>query len=217
MGTALTAEGARVLHVPTVSVGPPDDHEPLEQALARLDSFEWMVLTSPRAVAAVVEGLAERGHSSVSGSSLPVQLRVAVVGAVTADHARGAGIEPELVGSGEGGEALARDLVKEGVGPGTEVLFPASSRAGSGLAAVLREAGAEVEQVVAYQTRIRAVDIEDHPAVRQADAVTFTSPSAVEGWVSAWARYGVNFSVLPMRNVAIGATTAAALEQEGLR
>lgn len=216
LGAALAAQGAKVLHVPTVSIGPPDDPGPLRRALHRLDSFQWMVLTSPRAVRAVSQGLAEEAGPSTPAPRLPARLKVAVVGAATADHARAAGIEPELVGSGDGGEALAHDLVEEGVGPGSDVLFPASNRAGSGLAAVLRKTGARVEQVVAYETRIRAVHIEAHPAAQKADAVTFTSPSAVEGWVSAWARDGVNFPVPPIPNIAIGATTAAALEKEGL-
>ncbi len=216
LGASLAAQGARVLHVPTVSIGAPDDLEPLRRAIARLDSFEWMVLTSPRAVGAVSRVLGAGAHPSAAALHRLARVRVAVVGAATADHARAAGIEPEFVGSGDGGEALAHDLVKVGVGPGSEVLFPASNRAGSGLAAVLREAGARVEQVVAYETRIRAVDIEAYPAAQRADAVTFTSPSAVEGWVSAWTHDGVNFSVPPIPNVAIGATTAAALEKEGL-
>lgn len=205
LGRALAAEGARVLHVPTVSIGPPDDPTPLRAGVERLGDFDWLVLTSARAVDAVLSG----------GLRLPDHLRVAVVGNATAERARSAGLPVALVGSGEGGEALARDLVKQGIGPGTEVFFPASSRAGPGLVQALQSRGAKVEWVVAYETRTRVFDVSKHPEVTEADVVTFTSPSAVEGWLAGLEAGGGRVA-RGQSYVAIGATTAAAMEESGL-
>ncbi len=215
LGRLLAADGARVVHVPTVTIGPPRDATPLRAALARIHSYDWIVLTSPRAVDAIVEWSPALGGAFPSSPSA-ARPEVAVVGRATADRASAEGIPTDVIGSGEGGEALARELVDRGIGPGTEVFFPASSRAGRGLVEILEAAGATVEQVVAYETRTRTVDFGRYPGVAGADAVTFTSPSAVEGWFSSAGEgdpWGGRDDVL---HVAIGSTTAAALEAGGL-
>lgn len=206
LGRAFSSEGARVLHVPTVAIAPPPDPAPLRRAVSRLETFHWLVLTSPRAVAALAE----------CRSRLPDHVEVAVVGRATAERARSVGFRVDVVGSGEGGEALANELVARGIGEDVQVFFPASSRAGKGLVGALEAAGANVEQVVAYETRSTPFDPEQHPGLKEADVVSFTSPSAVEGWVSAWAGRAASFLRDSVRYVAIGATTDAALEEQGL-
>ncbi|NNF12209.1 MAG: uroporphyrinogen-III synthase [Gemmatimonadetes bacterium] len=231
LGDAFAAEGARVLHLPTVTIGPPSDATPLRRGLERLESFDWLVLTSPRAATAAAEHLDEgrpilgltvtppaAGEARLRADRLvPDGLAVAVVGGATADRARALGLPVDVVGSGEGSEALARDLVARGIGPGSQVFFPASSRAGPELVAILEASGAKVERVVAYETRTRTLDVRRYPEVQEADVVTFTSPSAVEGWVSSWNDAGVDLWPDRARFVAIGATTAAALEERGLQ
>lgn len=206
LGAALERHGATVLRVPTVEIGPPSDPGPLGDALAALDRYDWIVFTSPRAVDAVAD----------RGVALPGALSVAVVGSSTAERAEEAGFTVTLVGAGEGARELAEELVASGVGDGARVLFPASDRARTDLVDVLRAAGASVDPVVAYVTRVRSFDPAAVPGLDRADVVTFTSPSAVEGWHSAMGRDATRLLPESVRFAVIGGTTGAKLESYGV-
>lgn len=206
LGSAFTAAGARVLRIPTVEIGPPRDPAPLARALRRLADYDWIVFTSGRAVDAV----------SGRADALPEGVRVAAVGPSTGDRAREAGFAVTVVGDGSGAEALARRLVAEGVGEGVSVLFPTSSRGRRELEEVLAEAGATVDRVAAYETRTRSFDPAAVPGLGEADVVTFTSPSAVEGWHSAMGDDPARFLSPSVRYVAIGGTTREAAAERGI-
>ena len=77
----LEQQGARVLDLPALEIGPPDEWGPLDDALAELDEFHWLVFSSANGVQAVDERL------RLQGSSLghrPTGLRIAAVGRKTA-------------------------------------------------------------------------------------------------------------------------------------
>src|SRR5207237_40132 len=57
----LSAAGADVLEAPTIAIGPPDSWGPLDAALERLSTFQWVVFTSVNGVAMVGARLADRG------------------------------------------------------------------------------------------------------------------------------------------------------------
>ena len=82
----LEQQGARVLDLPALEIGPPDEWGPLDDALAELDEFHWVIFSSANGVKAVDERL------RLQGSSLgrrPAGLRIAAVGRKTAlllDH-----------------------------------------------------------------------------------------------------------------------------------
>ena len=46
--------GARTLSIPTIRIAPPDDPRPLRDALAALDSFDWVVFTSANAANVII-------------------------------------------------------------------------------------------------------------------------------------------------------------------
>ena len=47
------AAGATVVDLPALVIGPPDDWGPLDDALAELDQFHWLVFSSSNGVEAV--------------------------------------------------------------------------------------------------------------------------------------------------------------------
>ena len=201
LASAFREAGADVLFLPTVEIGPPDDPAPLEVSLDELEDFDWVVLTSPRAVDALVQ----RGAVISEGTD------VAAVGSATAERAEAAGFPVRLTGEGGGAEALAEALIAHGVGRGARILFPASSRARRDLPRLLSGAGVEVRQVEAYRTRTRSFHPEAVTGLARADVVTFTSPSAVEGWYAGPGGDPARFMADGVRYVVIGETTAAAL------
>ena len=56
----LEAEGARVLDLPALVIGPPDDWGPLDDALDELEDFHWLVFSSANGVQAVEQRLQRR-------------------------------------------------------------------------------------------------------------------------------------------------------------
>ena len=59
--TLLEAEGARVLDLPALVIGPPDDWGPLDDALDELEDFHWLVFSSTNGVQAVEQRLQRLG------------------------------------------------------------------------------------------------------------------------------------------------------------
>ena len=53
----LEQQGARVLDLPALVIGPPDHWGPLDDALEELDSFHWLVFSSANGVVAVEDRL----------------------------------------------------------------------------------------------------------------------------------------------------------------
>src|SRR5256885_16647094 len=54
----LEAAGARVLEAPAIVIAPPPSWEPLDSALAALETFTWVIFTSVNGVAMVDRRLA---------------------------------------------------------------------------------------------------------------------------------------------------------------
>jgi uroporphyrinogen-III synthase len=75
------ATGATVIDLPALAVTPPDDWGPLDDALAELEDFHWIVFSSANGVEAVERRLSRRGSSL---AHRPAGLRIAAVGRKTA-------------------------------------------------------------------------------------------------------------------------------------
>jgi uroporphyrinogen-III synthase len=160
----LESRGYRVVAVPTVLV------RPLNAEWPALDRFDWIVLTS----AAGVEAL----------PSTPSGPRWAAVGQATAKALRAKGVEADLVPDGSSGAALGVALPAP---EGARVLLVRASLADSDLPAKLKERGADVVEVTAYQTMEGPVeslgDLQRALSEPELSAVMFASGSAVRGFV----------------------------------
>jgi uroporphyrinogen-III synthase len=204
--------GLSVLLWPAVSVGTADPG-PLSAALTNLNSFNWIVFASRHAVAAVFERL----------SAPPPGLRVAAVGKATAQVLERRGWHVDLVPDEGSAAALVAEFAARWAADkdeGRRVLYPASSRALPTIAVGLKNLGATVTQVEAYQTDAAALDVSECRewiARGTIGAVTFASPSAVNELARALGEedFGRLLSAAPP--VAIGRTTARELTRHGAR
>lgn len=207
----LAAAGARVLHWPAMSIAPPADPAPFALAVAGLESFDWLALTSVHAVAAVA------GYRAV----LPAALRVAVVGASTAAAARERGWRVDRLPDDFSSDGLVRAFAAAADAAGSRVLFPASDRADDRLAGGLAGLGAEVVRVEAYRTTLAGTAALDGARCLGAvdrgevDVVTFASPSAVDGCAEALGEAGLAELLGRTAVAVIGPTTAGALARRG--
>lgn len=194
---------------------------PLEEALKRVESFDWIVFASRHAVAAVTRIV----------TTAPAGVRIAAVGQATAQVLRQRGWPVDLLPSEANAAALVQAFAsldasvagahagKTARIKGARILFPASSRALPTIAAGLTQLGAEVVQVEAYRTEAAAaLDVEACRSwiTRGAiGAVTFASPSAVGELEHALGKDDFDRLLSGAPAVAIGPTTARALADRG--
>ncbi len=172
LAAALEDLGAGVIAQPAIEIGPPRDWQPLDAAMAELSSFAWIVYSSANGVQSFFRRLRERNLDARALGGV----RIAAIGPATADalaeHRLRADVQPAEYRA----EALATELVP--VARGKRVLVIRASRGREVLADTLAAAGANVRQVVAYESRdvIAAdPDVAAALAAGRVDWITVTS------------------------------------------
>jgi uroporphyrinogen-III synthase len=173
---ALEAHGAIPVVLPLIAFAPPGDLRKLDDTVRNLRQFDWIFLTSQNALRAIEESCVRSDLSlrDVAGISA-----IAAVGLATAKATSDAGLEVRHVASKHDGVSMAQELARQV--RGKKVFLPRSDRANPDLVRVLWELGAEVTEVVAYQT-VRPASLEgsvqDAIVKKAPDAILFFSPSA---------------------------------------
>jgi uroporphyrinogen-III synthase len=173
----LRALGAEPVLLPTITIRPPTDPAPLDDALRHLDRYDWLILTSANTVTHI-------GQRLTALKLEPVWPAVAVIGPATGAALHAYGVTPALMPGTHVAEAVFAALQEHTDLMGARVLLPQGDLARPVLADLLREAGARVEAVIAYENVRPTID----PALLAApfDAVTFTSSSTVQNFVDAF-------------------------------
>jgi len=210
----LEERGAEAIPAPTITVMPPDDPSDLKRACAEAGTFDWIVFTSANAVDRFMKTLlATSDVRELKG------VRICTIGPSTSTRLSGYGIRVDLMPAEYRTEALIGAMQATGDLRGARVLLPRADIARELLADELREAGADVVEVVAYRTVLASGDREgDHDVYRmlldrQIDAVTFTSASTVRNFVEI---LGQDQAVDLLRTTvvaSIGPVTAEAAQQ----
>jgi len=191
LGARLETLGARVAHERVLAFQDVVAPELAERAAA-LRAGDALAVTS-RQAARRLEGI--RVQAGVT---------IAAVGAATARALESVGLRASVVGSGGARElALALPLA-----PGARVLFPCAEEAVSELEDALAARAIALERAVLYRT----VPVPDAEHVEDALVRVYMSPSAVEASLD-WERSDARPRTL---RVALGRTTARALERAGL-
>ena len=145
----LEAEGARVLDLPALVIGPPDDWGPLDDALDELEDFHWLVFSSANGVQAVEQRLQRRGSCL---ARRPDSLKIAAVGRKTAALLDGLGAPADFVPPRFVADSLIENFPVSGFG--LRMLLPRVQSGGRTLLAdVFAEAGVRVVEVAAYESR----------------------------------------------------------------
>lgn len=147
------ALGALPVVMPMIAIGPPDDWQPVDAALNRLEEFEWLVFTSVNGVQGLLERLWKRGGDA----RRLARCRLAAIGPSTAAALHQFGLRCDLMPAEFRAEALAEALAPNVVG--LRVLWPRANRGREVLFERLTAVGAMVEPVVVYANR----DVESLP------------------------------------------------------
>jgi uroporphyrinogen III methyltransferase/synthase len=214
----LEERGAEAIQTPTIRIAPPDDGEALERAAAGAAGYNWIVFTSANAVDALLGRLVQRSDiRELKG------VRLCAIGPSTAERVARFGLRADLVPDESRAEGVFEALMAAGPLQGTRILLPRADIARELLPEQLREAGAEVADVVAYRTLVAASERDsDHDIYRmlldrQIDAVTFTSASTVRNFARMLGEEQAADLLNTTVVAAIGPVTAEAAQQLGIR
>jgi uroporphyrinogen III methyltransferase/synthase len=208
--------GAEAIEAPLVRIVPVEDTSAFDEALARIEEFQWGVFTSANAVDRFMERLLA-GAGDVRRLS---NLRLCTVGPATASHFARHGLKVDVIPSDFRADAIVGALEAHGSLAGARVLWPRTDKAREALGDGLRTAGAELSEITVYHTEL--VEPAGEPDVyrmlldRAIDVVTFTSPSAIQSFVQI---YGADASADLLRTTlvaSIGPVTAEAGERYGI-
>jgi uroporphyrinogen-III synthase len=172
------AAGAGVVDLPALVVTPPDDWGPLDDALADLEEFHWLVCSSAHGVEAMEARLRRRGGSL---AHRPAGLRIAAVGRKTAAVLEALGAPADFVPPAFVADSLIEHFPVSGWG--LKLLLPRVQSGGRTLLAeAFGAAGSRVVEVPAYETRCP----QQWPTAAlqafergQLDAITFSSGKTV--------------------------------------
>jgi uroporphyrinogen III methyltransferase / synthase len=209
-----------VIHFPTIEIAEPSSWQDLDDAIARLDAYDWLLFTSANGVEFFFRRLAERRQDGLSVLS---GLRTCVVGPATGRALVSAGGQVDLTATDSTGEGVLAALI-EAVGgkeklSGLRFLLPRARVAREVLPAELARHGAQVDAVEAYQTLRPDVDRASLIRLiteRLVDAIAFTSPSTVSNFA---ALIGSDDLANRLRGIvvaSIGPVTSDALRAQGL-
>ncbi|MFM8526008.1 MAG: uroporphyrinogen-III synthase [Cyanobacteriota bacterium] len=142
-------EGATGLDLPALVIGPPDHFGPLDDALAELESFHWLIVSSSNGVEAVEERLRLQGRRL---ADRPRSLKIAAVGQRTAERLEALGAPADFVPPDFVADSLLEHFPVSGWG--LRLLLPRVQSGGrTVLAEAFGEAGARVVEVAAYESR----------------------------------------------------------------
>jgi len=166
--TRLETFGARVIECPTIQIVPPKTWRPVDEAIRKLSTYQWLLFTSANAVDQFMARKADR----------PCLIPIAVVGSATADKVLEWGLKPSLVPKEFRAEGLLEAFPAKMVG--TRILFPRAEVARELLPDELRRRGATVDIVTVYRTvKGSSGNLGEILAAEKVDCIVFTSPSTI--------------------------------------
>ena len=213
----LDALGATTFEAPTIELVEPEDWSKVDKAIQQLNSYDWLVLTSVNGVEALAKRMATLGLDSryLSGKG---RLKIAAIGDATADALwQRFRVRADLIPTRFVAESLAGELIAQHGVSGKRILMLRADIAREALPKLLTEAGAVVDERVAYQTCMpESLPAEVITALDQGevDWVTFTSSSTVTNMI---ALLGEQRGVLRrLRTASIGPITSQTMRDHGL-
>jgi len=158
---AIRAVGGQPVHVPVIQIADPPSWAPLDAALGRLDTYDWIVLASGNGVRGLVTRLRASGRDGRALASA----RLAAIGPATQRALEEAGFICDLVPDDHRSEGLLAAFAGEPRGCRFLLVRAAAGRA----------AGHHVDEVAAYASE----------PIPQLDRATALATSAGDsGWIT---------------------------------
>lgn len=205
--------GAVVFLLPTVEIRELTDWSIVDETLAKLATYQWLVFTSANGVHALIGRLRCLGRDlrALGG------VKLAAIGPATADALRGYQLEPDLVPDEYRSESLAAALKERAAGQ--RILLARADRGREVLQTELA-AAAEVTQIAVY-SQVDAIDLHSEvlDCLRRGeiDYVTLTSSNIARAFINALdATCRGRIEAGEVKLISISPVTSAAIRELGL-
>ena len=210
MAAELQSLGAQAIEFPLISLVPAQDPGPLDAAIERLDSYEWLIFTSAQGVRFFLRRLDASPHDFRRFRG-----RIAAIGPSTRKELEALHLKVDLTPEAFVAESLLEAFSKMDL-HGQRVLLPRAEAARDILPEGLRKMGAQLDVVAAYRNVIPAaasarVD-EIFDSRNKPDWITFTSSSTVQHFLAV----ADAARLQGVRIASIGPVTSATLHEHGL-
>ncbi|MBV8205382.1 MAG: uroporphyrinogen-III synthase [Acidobacteria bacterium] len=211
----LRERGAVVEEVPTIEIRPPADFSDMDAALGRMAEYDWLILTSVNGAEAMFGRLNQLALPRAGLS----RMQVCAIGPATRRSLEKRGIEVAVVPGRYVAESVVEAL--RGRARGKRVLLLRAREARDVIPRELREAGAQVDVVAAYETLVpagargRLMDVLGSAA--RPRVITFTSSSTARHLVALLGgRAAAREQLQGITPASIGPVTSATLREAGL-
>lgn len=205
--------GGEAYEFPLVKMLPPRESQPLDDALAKLGSFDWVMFTSVNGVAFFFKRLRE-----LKVDIRTMKAKIAAVGPKTAEALEEKGLTVTVLPGEFRAEGLLNSLQGQ-LHAGEKVLLPRADIARETLPRELSNLGLEVTEVDTYDTVIDAGNVEETIELLQEKAIqmiTFTSSSTVKNFVQAMEGQDLAQLLAGVQIACIGPITADTAKKLGL-
>ena len=208
----LQAQGARVIHFPTIAIVSPDHYDDLDRAIGQISSYRWIIFTSANGVNFFVHRLKALGKDirDLKG------IRICTIGPATAAKIEEWGIPVDLVPDDFISEGVVTAFRKMDI-KDVRILLPRAETARDVIPEGLADLGGIVDVVTVYRTVNSGKKKSDlYPLIKEGKVhvIAFTSPSTVTHFMEIM---GTDFALPPQVKIAcIGPVTAAAVKKAGL-
>jgi uroporphyrinogen III methyltransferase/synthase len=211
----LLERGADVLEIPVIRTLPPTDRQSIADVLLELNSYDWLVFTSPNGVAAFFEFFfrAFDDLRDIGG------VRIAAVGPATAVKLQELHLKVDLMPEEYVASKIAAALANYQSIENLKILLLRAEVANKDLPKQLEELGAIVDDVACYKT---VAETEDRSGAAArllesgADWITFTSSSTVEHFNQRFDLKQLTARFSQLKLASIGPETSKAIAALGL-
>lgn len=181
MARQLHEKGAEPFSFPVIQTVPPEDWTPLDDALARLPEYHGLIFTSANGVKFFMRRLREKKRDvrELKG------VRIYTIGPKTENALGAFGVRVDVVPENFVAESLIESLDRENL-KGKRFLIPRAAAAREILPDRLREMGAAVDVVPAYQTippRRKSEGLARRLKEGSISVIAFTSSSTVNNFL----------------------------------
>ena len=195
---------------PTVRLVPAADPSALDDALARLTTFDWVLFTSANAARFFLERAEKRGIRGI-----PEGVRVATVGPGTTREVRRHGFPVHLEAKQHTAEGMVEALAGEGFA-GKRFLLPRAKEGREVLPEEIGRRGGTVDVVTAYRNGLPPRDEKAAKEIgeRPPDVCTFASPSAFRNFFLLLGEERAASILSRSRIAVIGEVTRRAVEEK---
>lgn len=234
---ALENLGAEATEFPTIKIISPQSYDELDNAIKKILnsrllsgrrpsevvdptpdsplSYDWIIFTSVNGVSSFLDRLYYLGSDvrDLKG------IKLAAIGPATAGKLKELGLKIDYIPSNYKAESVIEGFKDKGV-KGAKILIPRAKVAREILPDKLREFGAQVDVVTAYQTIIDgsyADKIREMLEKEEIDIVTFTSSSTVKNFVEILKDVDLKKVLKNVTVAGIGPITSKTAEELGLK